>query len=170
MSPTNLLWELEKLRRRMKADDQELKEATTRLTRRSRGQEPKKLTEEITTKRKNTRTRRRTRYENKLEEYIDLLFTTSWSSLKEFEQHHNEILKADLGHIIVNDIGASFLRRIREAFADQDQVAGMLFCSGLEDAHNIDNPRRRPLMRAHISALDAALERLRAKIHNDNVH
>src|SRR6516225_6459351 len=69
MSPTNLLWELEKLRRRMKADDQELKEAMTRLTRRSRGQEPKKLTEEITTKRKNTRTRRRTRYENKLEEY-----------------------------------------------------------------------------------------------------
>ena len=167
MSPTNLLWEIEKFRKSIGIDSQELKEATTRLTRHRRGQGPRELTEEITRKRKNTRTRRRTLYENKLEQYVDLLFTTSFSPI-EFEKHYNEILEVSLGHVIHNDIAASVSRRILEAgkmsLDDQDRVAGMLFCSGLEDAHNIDNPRRRPLMRAHVAALDAALERLRAKI------
>jgi hypothetical protein len=159
------LRKLDELRREFGIDDSLLKEYVKILTRKQRGQKPKNETGKITRYRKKTIANRRDEYEQKLEEYVDALHSTSFS-LKEYEAHHNEISKVELGYMIHTDIAREVTMRNLKSGSlppdDTEKLKEALYYATL--APGIDSPRRRDLMGVHIKALDDALQRLRRKI------
>ena len=159
------LRKFDELRREFGIDDSVLKEYVKILTRRQRGRQPKNETGKITRYRKKTIANRRDEYEQKLEEYVDALHSTSFSH-KEYEAHHNEISKVERGYMIHTDIARVVARRHLKSGSlppdDVEKLKEALYYAML--APDIDSPRRRDLMRVHIKALDDALQRLRRKI------
>jgi len=158
------LWELEKLRRRLGVDAEELRLATRELTRKPRGLKEQRHTGEITLVRKQRRASRELEYWKNLEELVDLVGDDVLKG-KEIVDRLDELLRGDsMDHAVLLDFADCLLRRVitRNNISDSDidHVERGRFHLGRMEGP--DTPRRRKLLASQISVLETLLRELRA--------
>jgi len=158
------LWELEKLRRRLGVDAEELRLATRELTRKPRGLKEQIHTGEITRARKQKRASRELEYWKNLEELVDLVGDDVLKG-KEIVDRLDELLRGDsMDHAVLLDFADCLLRRVitRNNISDSDidHVERGRFHLGRMEGP--DTPRRRKLLASQISVLETLLRELRA--------
>ena len=150
------LWELEKLRRRLGVDAEELRLATRELTRKPRGLKEQRHTGEITLVRKQRRASRELEYWKNLEELVDLVGDDVLKG--------KEIVDRLVDHAVLPDFADCLLRRVitRNNISDSDidHVKRGRFHLGRMEGP--DTPRRRKLLPSQISVLETLLRELRA--------
>jgi len=158
------LWELEKLRRRLGVDAEELRLATRELTRKPRGLKEQRHTGEITLVRKQRRASRELEYWKNLEELVDLVGDDVLKG-KEIVDRLDELLRGDsMDHAVLLDFADCLLRRVitRNNISDSDidhVKRGRFHLGRMEGS---DTPRRRKLLPSQISVLETLLRELRA--------
>ena len=159
------LWELEKLRRRLGVDAEELRLATRELTRKPRGLKEQRHTGEITLVRKQRRASRELEYWKNLEELVDLVGDDVLKG-KEIVDRLDELLRGDsMDHAVLLDFADCLLRRVitRNNISDSDidhVKRGRFHLGRMEDP---DTPRRRKLLASQISVLETLLRELRGR-------
>jgi hypothetical protein len=183
---TTFLWELEKLRRRMGIQEQELKETVKRLTRKPRGAKPQNDDENLARIRggaslqelasdrglsdaaqiKLARKNRRASREQEYWKYIDELCDSFGEQMTENRAKIDRVAEALRGdptaHAVLMDIADCLVRRVLEgdrvSDSDRDHLERARFHTGRIERP--DGPLRRRTLAGQINAVKTVLREL----------